>query len=150
MPKKIDLGPTGETVRRNVQRLREDQNLTFAELARRLQVVGNPIPSLGLRRIEAGERRIHVDDLLALCAVLQCTPDYLLIDQEGGTPQAQTELTGFGKFTTIGAWVLLNHGQIVRRGRATALHHQPDYQVSAEIREKLEKDGLELPEHGDD
>jgi transcriptional regulator with XRE-family HTH domain len=76
--KQIPLGPTGETVRSRVTQLRDKQNLTYAKLARRCEDAGRPIPVLGLRRIEAGERRVDVDDLMGLAAALEVSPTYLL------------------------------------------------------------------------
>ena len=72
--KEISLGPTGETVRENVARYRKTAGLSFAELSRNLEAVGRPLAPLGLRRIEAGERRVDVDDLMALAVVLGVHP----------------------------------------------------------------------------
>ncbi|WP_066586327.1 helix-turn-helix domain-containing protein [Corynebacterium provencense] len=76
--KKTLTGPTGHAVRSNISRLRDDQNLTFAELSRKLGEIGNPIPPLGLRRIENDERAVSVDDLTAIAYVLGVSPAYLL------------------------------------------------------------------------
>ncbi|MBT2491519.1 helix-turn-helix transcriptional regulator [Streptomyces sp. ISL-96] len=76
---KNPLGPIGENVRDNVKRLRQEQNLTLAELARRLSKIGRSIPSLGLSRIENGERRVDADDLVALASVLGVSPAALLL-----------------------------------------------------------------------
>jgi transcriptional regulator with XRE-family HTH domain len=62
-----------------VRRIREDQRLTYVELSGRLTDVGRPIPVLGLRRIERGERRVDVDDLLALATALRVAPIDLLV-----------------------------------------------------------------------
>ncbi|GAA1431942.1 hypothetical protein GCM10009601_52020 [Streptomyces thermospinosisporus] len=72
-------GPTGETLRLNLKRLRERERLTYVELSNRLSAIGRPIPVLGLRRIERGERRVDVDDLMALCEVLDVSPAALLL-----------------------------------------------------------------------
>lgn len=69
----------GETLRQNVQRIREAQRLTYVELSRRLGDAGRPIPVLGLRRIERGERRVDGDDLVALAFVLGVSPLTLLL-----------------------------------------------------------------------
>lgn len=53
--------------------------MTYAELSRRLEALGRPIPPLGLRRMEAGERRADVDDLMALALVLGVSPLALLL-----------------------------------------------------------------------
>ena len=77
--KRNPLGPTGETVRANVERLRDDQNLGYAKLASILKGVGREIPELGLRRIESGDRRVDVDDLLALAVAFGVSPVALLM-----------------------------------------------------------------------
>ncbi|MEV0435992.1 helix-turn-helix transcriptional regulator [Nocardia sp. NPDC050413] len=79
--KKNELGPTGETVATNVQKIRTRLNLSYAELSRRLEAVGRPIPVLGLGRIEKGERRVDVDDLMALSIALDVTPAALLMPE---------------------------------------------------------------------
>jgi transcriptional regulator with XRE-family HTH domain len=50
----------------NILTLRTARRLTYVELSARLTGIGWPIPVLGLRRIERGERRVDVDDLAAL------------------------------------------------------------------------------------
>jgi transcriptional regulator with XRE-family HTH domain len=77
--KKVPLGPTGLQVQHNVKRLREAKGLTYTELSARLSALGRPIPVLGLRRIEAGERRVDADDLIALARVLGVPPVLLLL-----------------------------------------------------------------------
>ena len=77
VPKK-PLGGTGDNVRHNVKRLREGRHLTYVRLSGLLADHGRPMPVLSLRRIEAGERRVDVDDLAALAAVFSVTPAFLL------------------------------------------------------------------------
>lgn len=77
--KRNPLGPTGETVRTNVRRLRDLQNFGYADLERKLEDLGRVIPALGLRRIEAGERRVDADDLAALALALGVSPITLLM-----------------------------------------------------------------------
>lgn len=79
--KKLDLGPTGEQVRKNVARLRAGWQ--YKELSEALGRVGHPIAPLGLRRIEAGERRVSVDDLVALAVVFEVSPLTLLLPEDG-------------------------------------------------------------------
>lgn len=62
-------GVAGRNVSRNVERLRNQRGLSFVDLAELLKQEGRPIPVLGLRRIEKGERRVDVDDMAALAAV---------------------------------------------------------------------------------
>lgn len=77
--KEIALGPVGQALIDNLIRLRGQT--TYAELSRQMDKVGRPIPSLGLRRIEAGERRVDVDDLVALAFVLGVSPLALMLPQ---------------------------------------------------------------------
>lgn len=77
--KQMDLGPTGETVRDNVSRLRRGRDLTYVDMSRELEELGRRIPPLGLRRIENGERRVDVDDLVALARVLWVDPVTMLL-----------------------------------------------------------------------
>jgi hypothetical protein len=87
--KKSDLGPTGIDLSHTVRRLRGE--LTYNELSRRLTDIGRDIPPLGLRRIEAGTRRVDVDDLMALAVVLGVSPIALLTPPSSS---AQTMVTG--------------------------------------------------------
>lgn len=89
--KKLTLGGTGETVRANLQRLRG--GMQYKDLSARLTELGNPIPPLGLRRIENGERRVTVDDLCALAVALDVSPLTLLLPGDGSR-YAASMLTG--------------------------------------------------------
>lgn len=90
---KIEIGPTGQTVSANVRRLREEQNLTVAKLSRRLAERGRVIAPLGLRRLEAGQRRVDADDLTALAVVLGTSPASLLMP-DLDSPEATHAVTG--------------------------------------------------------
>jgi transcriptional regulator with XRE-family HTH domain len=72
------MDTTGAIVRWNIRRLREERRLTYAEVSRQLDGYNWPIPVLGLRRIERGERRVDVDDLTLLARVLGVAPAALL------------------------------------------------------------------------
>lgn len=78
MPHAIAAGPAGERVRTNVRLLRALKGITYKELSGSLTGLGRPIPVLGLSRLERGERRIDVDDLVALAAALGVTAADLL------------------------------------------------------------------------
>jgi hypothetical protein len=78
------LGPTGETVRSNIKRIRENQRIPVTELSARLRDLGRPIPTLGIHRIEDGQRRVDVDDLVAFAVALSVSPPSLLM------PNAET------------------------------------------------------------
>jgi len=98
--KKNELGPTGETAADNVKRIREKLRITYAELSRILEDSGRPIPPLGLRRIEDGERRIDADDLVALAFALKVSPITLLMPN---TDSKDEEVSVTGNRDTVPA-----------------------------------------------
>lgn len=102
--KKNPLGPTGDTVRENVLRYRTRLNLGYADLARRLEALGRPIPVLGLSRIERGERRIDVDDLMALAVALGVSPTSLLLPDTAGADDTVTATGIEGPATDLLGW----------------------------------------------
>ncbi|CUR62092.1 hypothetical protein NOCA170038 [metagenome] len=77
--KQLPSGPTSLTVRANIALLRSERRMTYAELSRELERRGHLIPPLGLRRIEAGERRVDVDDLMTLALSLGVNAHALLL-----------------------------------------------------------------------
>jgi len=102
--KKISLGPTGEAVAANVARIREAQNLSYAELSRRLRDFGRPIAVLGLTRIEKSERRVDADDLAALALALGVAPITLLMPNAADW-NSSVEVTGHREpLTAIQLW----------------------------------------------
>lgn len=62
----------------NLRRIRKQQKLSYAELSRRLREAGHPIGDTGLLKIEKGERRVDVDDLVGLAEALGMDPSVLL------------------------------------------------------------------------
>src|SRR5262245_40004286 len=105
------LGPTGKTVADNVERLRKDQNLTFAALSELLSKIDRPIPPLGLRKIVAQTRRVDADDLVALAVALGVSPVTLLMPESewAGTvaddPLRDVEVTGLpGSSDVVYVW----------------------------------------------
>ncbi len=82
---------TAERVRANVKRLREEQRLTLGGLADRLAEVGRPILATGVSKIEQGDRRVDVDDLVALALALDVNPNALLMP--AAADRTKTKLT---------------------------------------------------------
>jgi transcriptional regulator with XRE-family HTH domain len=76
----------------------------YARLSRELTKVGRDIPSLGLSRIESGERRVDVDDLTALAVVFGVSPITLLMPDGAERPDHRVELTGTGVTTGKEMW----------------------------------------------
>ncbi|UAK35193.1 helix-turn-helix domain-containing protein [Nocardia asteroides] len=100
---KNPLGITGETVAKNVERLRKKRGLQYTELAARLEAIGRPIPTLGLRHIEAMKRRVDADDLVALAVALGTNTNALLLPPTN-SPTHLVELTGSRDQTAADAW----------------------------------------------
>jgi ribosome-binding protein aMBF1 (putative translation factor) len=67
--KPSQLGPTGHAVRNNVRLLRLQRGWSINELADRLDERGWPVCYRVLRRIEAGNRRVDVDELHLLAVI---------------------------------------------------------------------------------
>jgi transcriptional regulator with XRE-family HTH domain len=99
--KRIEPGPFGVIVARNLAELRATRRLTYVDLAARLAAAGRPIPVLGLSRIERGERRVDVDDLARLAFVFGISNPWTLAQSGtcitcGGTPPQGLVCTACG------------------------------------------------------
>jgi hypothetical protein len=106
------VGPAGEVLAGNIYRIRKTQRIGYMELSRLLADVGRPIPELGLRRIEKGERRVDFDDLLALAYVLKVCPVDLMVsgDVADGDPYPITATRTY-ESGSVRDWI---SGQTVR------------------------------------
>jgi transcriptional regulator with XRE-family HTH domain len=100
---KNPLGPSGEQVRRNITRVREARGWDKKELARRVTELGRPMPELAIGRIEAGTRRVDVDDLIALAVALGVNPSALLLPPTDHAHE-QCAVTGGGDVSQEAAW----------------------------------------------
>ncbi len=98
----VRQGPTSERVAANVKRLRDEQRLTLDQLSKRLGEVGRPILASGLSKIEQGDRRVDVDDLVALALALEVNPNALLMPE--GADASSTALTETVTATAQRAW----------------------------------------------
>lgn len=99
-------GPTGEQVAANITRLRG--GMQYKELAEKLKAVGRPIAPLGLRRIESGDRKVDVDDLMAFAVVFDVSPLTLLLPESGsnGIPANITGVDGTVTCAEAWAWAM--------------------------------------------
>lgn len=75
----MPLGAIGEQVRKNVKGLREAQGLSTTDLSKRMEQQGRPISPTGITKVEMGDRRVDVGDLVALALALKVTPNRLLL-----------------------------------------------------------------------
>lgn len=104
--KRVNLGPSGDRVRERIKELRG--GMQYKELSERLSDLGRPIAPLGLRRIEAGERRVDVDDLVALAVAFGVSPLTLLLpdDASDGLASEVTGVTGQVSHNVQWQWML--------------------------------------------
>jgi 8-oxo-dGTP diphosphatase len=93
----------GDYVVENLKQLREARKLTYRELSDRLSQLGRPIPTLGLARIEKGDRRVDADDLVALALALGVNPSALLLPRTGHNTD-EVELTSGQRASALDAW----------------------------------------------
>jgi hypothetical protein len=105
------VGPAGEVLAANIRRVRTARRIGFAELFRSLSKIGRPIPELGLRRIERGERRVDYDDLLALAYVLKIAPVDLMVSNEAHSEPYPVTPKRHYKSESVRDWV---SGQDIR------------------------------------
>lgn len=114
--KSARLGPTGEAVRLNIRRIRDAQGISGSNLSKRMHNAGRPIPLVGIQRIESGERRVDVDDLVAFALVLGVTPITLLMPETTEVLE-RVEVTGrSGDLTAGGLWGWLTARWPIRSG----------------------------------
>lgn len=90
--RRVEIGPTGETVRFNVARIRKRQGLTLQEVSDRLRMTDHPLAHNAISEIERGARRVDVDDLVALAVALNCSPLALLLPPS--SPEHVVSITG--------------------------------------------------------
>lgn len=71
-------------------------------MAERLGEIGRPILATGITKLEAGQRRVDADDLVALAIALDVTPNTLLLPSE----PADVDLTPVtsADFGEVWAW----------------------------------------------
>ncbi|MFG3189249.1 helix-turn-helix domain-containing protein [Streptomyces omiyaensis] len=73
-----ESGPAATQVARNIQRVRKARQMKQSDVSRRLADAGRPTLATVVSKIERGERRIDVDDLVAFGRALDVPPVLLL------------------------------------------------------------------------
>lgn len=101
---KFEPGPTARTVAANVRRLREDQNLSTHKLATRLRRTGSSMTPTSVQRLEDGQRRVDVDDLMHLCRVFNVIPSTLLLP-DFSDPDELVEITAHKANNPLSIWL---------------------------------------------
>jgi transcriptional regulator with XRE-family HTH domain len=82
--REVARGPVSQQVSHNVSELRRKRGMSLTALSEEMSRVGRPILSTGLSKIETGERRVDVDDLVALALALGVSPARLLLPGREG------------------------------------------------------------------
>lgn len=85
------VGETGLKVAANVARLRYARGLSTTGMSRALKQIGCHIASTGITRIEKGQRRVDVDDLVPIAQVLRVQPGDLLVEPGPICPTCNNE-----------------------------------------------------------
>jgi hypothetical protein len=135
------LGPVGNYVVENFNDLLNDRGLSYAELSALLAKLGRPIPPLGVSRIAKGNRRVDVDDLVAIAIALRVNPSALLLPRHGGMDDV-IELTPEVKRSLSRAWRWMDGAGPLPASEDEAMSWQEiaDFAVHARLK------GAELPE----
>jgi transcriptional regulator with XRE-family HTH domain len=76
--RKVEQGLVGHQVAAQIRWERERKQLSLQQLSDRLTKAGRPILPSGISKIEQGDRRVDVDDLVALADALGTAPGALL------------------------------------------------------------------------
>lgn len=76
--RKVEQGEVGHVVAAQIRRLRDRRQLSLQALSDRLDALGRPILPSGLSKIEQGDRRVDVDDLVAIADALETIPSRLI------------------------------------------------------------------------
>jgi 8-oxo-dGTP diphosphatase len=97
------VGPIGRRVAASLRQIRDDRRLTTAQLSALLSRLGRPILATGITKTEAGDRRIDVDDLVALAVALDTTPNRLLLPSTADDAES-VELTPEVRVSALDAW----------------------------------------------
>lgn len=89
------IGAAGKNVAKNIKRLRQRAGLDLRAMSALLADIKHPISPSGLSKIENRERRVDVDDLVAMAIALNVSPLTLLLPEyaDAGDEQPMTGLT---------------------------------------------------------
>lgn len=75
----IVMGPVGKRVAATVREIRKRRGMSVRLLSERVTELGRPVLPSAITRIESGERRLDVDDLMALALALDVSPVTLML-----------------------------------------------------------------------
>lgn len=78
-------GPTGLRLAKNLRAVRGQ--VSVRELSARMRDLGRPLLPSAISKIENAQRRVDVDELIALAIALDCAPNRLLIGPDANDEQ---------------------------------------------------------------
>lgn len=99
----VVTGPTAQRTAENIERIRKARGLNQRDVSARLKEIGRPMLPTVVSKIERGERRIDVDDLIAFALALNVSPVALLMPNEWS--DAQVALTPAVEVSARTAWM---------------------------------------------
>lgn len=97
------VGPMGMIVASNVARLRNARGLTTVQLSKLMADAGRPITASSITKLELGQRKVDVDDLMVLALVLRVSPTGLLLPPNA-EPTNTVDITPDETYTNDVAW----------------------------------------------
>jgi transcriptional regulator with XRE-family HTH domain len=98
----VVTGPTAERVAKNIERIRKARQLKQKDLSDLLGRLGRPTLPTVISKIERGERRIDVDDVVAFALALNVSPLTLLLPPTSS--DETVDLTASQEVTSRTAW----------------------------------------------
>lgn len=104
--RRVEVGPTGHTVRRNIAFYRKQRRITLRELSTKMTELGRPMSNSSLSQIENGSRRVDVDDLMAIAVALNVSPKTLLVPHTSSADET-VEVTGIRAIAARELWPFL-------------------------------------------
>lgn len=117
-------GPTAQRVARNVNALRRALGWDLKDLSAQLAELGQPVSLGQLSKLERGDRRVDVDDLVALAVALDVAPSRLLLTAEAG--EEEVNLTPTVRCSAREAWRWSAGEEPLRRGAPLDLGDRMD------------------------
>lgn len=149
--RRVELGPVGEALTRNLKHLREARHLRLDDLADLLAQAGRPLSKTTLSQIETGGRRVDVDDLVAIALALRVDIADLLASASTSrfrddVEHAEAELAAlrrqWGAFTKAQSLVTAPRAPEAEHVGSAAAEPTADLRARAEYLAQLSGDGL--------
>jgi transcriptional regulator with XRE-family HTH domain len=148
-------GPTALRTAKNVERFRKARGLDQKGLSARTKAAGRPMVPTVISKIERADRRVDVDDLVALAIALDVSPSRLLMP--AGVGDEDVALTDEVTVSAREAWewvsgtrplpadpdpngspAMVNFDRNTRFARENRPHDPPDSASLAELAERAE------------